>query len=173
MEEKRVQNKERERGNVWGLLPIGVFLVLFLGMGIISGDFYGMPAVVAFLIALIVAFLQNRSLSFEEKLKIVAAGVGDENIVTMCLIFLAAGAFSGTVTAAGGADSTVALGLSILPPGIAVAGTYADWLLHVGFHGNQYGNHRGAGAHCHRDQRKDRIFYGNLYRRGGKRRYVR
>ena len=110
MEEKRVQNKERERGNVWGLLPIGVFLVLFLGMGIISGDFYGMPAVVAFLIALIVAFLQNRSLSFEEKLKIIAAGVGDENIVTMCLIFLAAGAFSGTVTAAGGADSTVALG---------------------------------------------------------------
>ena len=122
MEEKRVQNKERERGNVWGLLPIGVFLVLFLGMGVISGDFYGMPAVVAFLIALIVAFLQNRSLSFEEKLKIIAAGVGDENIVTMCLIFLAAGAFSGTVTAAGGADSTVALGLSILPPGIAVAG---------------------------------------------------
>ena len=112
----------KEKGNVWGLLPIGIFLVLFLGVGFLSGDFYAMPAIVAFLIALMAAFFQNRKLSFEEKLKVIAEGVGDENIITMCLIFLAAGAFSGAVTAAGGADSTVALGLSILPPGIAVAG---------------------------------------------------
>lgn len=112
----------KERGNIWGLLPIGVFLVLFLGVGCISGDFYSMPAIVAFLIALLVAFAQNRKLSFSEKLKAIAEGVGDENIITMCLIFLAAGAFSGAVTAAGGADSTVALGLSVLPPTIAVAG---------------------------------------------------
>ena len=114
--------QKREKGNVWGLLPIGVFLVLFLGVGLVSGDFYAMPAIVAFLIALMVAFFQNRRLSFGEKLKVIAEGVGDENIITMCLIFLAAGAFSGSVKAAGGADSTVALGLSILPPGIAVAG---------------------------------------------------
>lgn len=114
--------KEREKGNVWGLLPIGVFLVLFLGVGLVTGDFNAMPAVVAFLIALLAAFLQNRKLSFAEKFRIITEGVGDENIITMCLIFLAAGAFSGAVTAAGGADSTVALGLSVLPPGIAVAG---------------------------------------------------
>lgn len=111
-----------EKGNVWGLLPIGVFLLLFLGVGLISGDFYAMPAIVAFLIALMVAFIQNREISFSDKLKVIAGGVGDENIITMCLIFLAAGAFSGAITAAGGADSTVALGLSILPPKIAVAG---------------------------------------------------
>ncbi|MCD2492824.1 Na+/H+ antiporter NhaC family protein [Lacrimispora sp. NSJ-141] len=114
--------KVREKGNIWGLLPIGVFLVLFLGVGLISGDFYAMPAIVAFLIALLVAFVQNRKLPFSEKLKVIAKGVGDENIITMCLIFLAAGAFSGAVKAAGGADSTVALGLYILPPKIAVAG---------------------------------------------------
>ncbi len=111
-----------EKGNALGLLPIGVFLVLFLGMGILTGDFYAMPAAVAFLIALMTAFFQNRSLPFGEKMKVISQAVGDENIVTMCLIFLAAGAFSGTVTAAGGADSTVALGLSVMPPGIAVAG---------------------------------------------------
>lgn len=111
-----------QKGKLAGLLPIGVFLVLFLGVGLISHDFYSMPAIVAFLIALAVAFLQNREYSFQEKMHIIAEGVGDDNIITMCLVFLAAGAFSGAVTAAGGADSTVNLGLSLLPSGIVVAG---------------------------------------------------
>lgn len=113
-----------ERGNAWALLPIGVFLVIFLGAGMITGDFYAMPAIVAFLIALLVAFLQNRKVSFSEKLAIAARGVGDENIITMCLIFLCAGGFSGAVTAAGGVESTVNLGLSVLPSGVAVVGLF-------------------------------------------------
>lgn len=110
--------------NGWALLPILVFLVLFIGTGIINNDFYTMPAVVGFLIALAFAFFQTREKTFAEKLTIVSKGVGDENIVTMCLIFLAAGAFSGAVTAAGGASSTVNLGLSLLPPQIAVIGLF-------------------------------------------------
>ncbi|WP_346708085.1 Na+/H+ antiporter NhaC family protein [Massilistercora timonensis] len=113
-----------ERGNGAALLPIGVFLVIFLGSGILTGDFYAMPAIVAFLIALAVAFLQNRDLDFGQKITIISRGVGDENIITMCLIFLCAGAFSGAVTAAGGVDSTVNLGLSILPAKVAVAGLF-------------------------------------------------
>lgn len=109
-------------GKLSGLLPIGVFLGLFLGVGCITGDFYRMPAIVAFLIALLVAFLQNKSLSFQEKIHVAAKGVGDDNIITMCLIFMAAGAFSGTVSKAGGAASAVNLGLSILPSGIVIAG---------------------------------------------------
>lgn len=111
-----------QKGKLAGLLPIGIFLVLFLGVGLVSRDFYSMPAIVAFLIALVVAFLQNKQYSFQEKMHIVAEGVGDDNIITMCLIYLAAGAFSGTVTAAGGVESTVNLGLSLLPSGIVVAG---------------------------------------------------
>ena len=106
------------------MLPIGVFLVIFLGSGILTGDFYAMPAIVAFLIALAVAFLQNRDLDFGQKITIISRGVGDENIITMCLIFLCAGAFSGAVTASGGVDSTVNLGLSILPAKVAVAGLF-------------------------------------------------
>ena len=106
------------------MLPIGVFLVIVLGSGILTGDFYAMPAIVAFLIALAVAFLQNRDLDFGQKITIISRGVGDENIITMCLIFLCAGAFSGAVTAAGGVDSTVNLGLSILPSNVAVAGLF-------------------------------------------------
>ncbi len=117
-------NELNKKANGWALLPILVFLVLFLGTGIILGDFYTMPAVVGFLIALVVAFAQTKGMSFNDKMSIVAKGIGDDNIITMCLIFLAAGAFSGAVTAAGGADSTVNLGLSLLPPGIAVIGLF-------------------------------------------------
>lgn len=122
VEEKKL--RAEEKGRAVALLPIGVFLVLFLGMGIVFGDFYAMPAIVAFLIALLTAFLQNGTLTFADKMKVISAGIGDENIITMSLIFLCAGGFSGAVTAAGGVESTVNLGLSVLPPSIAVVGLF-------------------------------------------------
>ena len=110
--------------NYAALLPIAVFLVFYLGAGIAFRDFYVMPAIVGFLIALFVAFLQNRALSFDEKVSVIARGLADENIITMCLIFLAAGAFSGIVSAAGGADSTVTLALHAVPPSFSVVGLF-------------------------------------------------
>ena len=117
--------------NAKALLPIGVFLVLYLGSGLlfeyglhIEMGFYQTPAIVVFLIALFVACVQNRKLDFNAKLKVMASGVADENILTMCLVFLTAGAFSGAISAAGGADSTVYLFLSYMPPQLAVAGLF-------------------------------------------------
>ncbi|MDY5541629.1 MAG: Na+/H+ antiporter NhaC family protein [Lachnospiraceae bacterium] len=118
-----MEQKEK-KGRAAALLPIGIFLVIFLGAGIVFQDFYSMPAIVGFLIALTAAFFQNRSLTFEEKIRVISKGAGDENIITMILIFLAAGAFSGAVKAAGGVESTVNLGLSVLPSGIAVVGLF-------------------------------------------------
>lgn len=115
---------EADNGRAVALLPIAVFLVIFLGAGIVTKDFYAMPAIVGFLIALFVAFMQNKTVSFGEKIKIVASGAGDENIITMSLIFLCAGGFSGAVTAAGGVESTVNFGLSILPARFAVVGLF-------------------------------------------------
>jgi Na+/H+ antiporter NhaC len=106
------------------LLPFIVFIVLFAGVGIVSGNFYGMPALVAFLTALFVGLLQNRKLSFNEKLVIISKGAGDVNIITMVLIFLVAGAFSGVVSAAGGVTSTVNFGLSIIPSNFIVVGLF-------------------------------------------------
>ena len=116
--------EQKKKGRAIALLPIGVFLVIFLGAGIVFQDFYAMPAIVAFLIALFVAFLQNRELNFNQKIEVLARGVGEENIITMSLIFLCAGGFSGAVTAAGGVDSTVNLGLSLIPAHFAVAGLF-------------------------------------------------
>lgn len=113
-----------KQANAWALLPIILFLAVYLGGGIILKDFYSIPAIVVFLLALFVAFLQNRKLSFSEKMHAVAEGLSDDNIITMCLVFLAAGAFTGAVTAAGGADSTVNLGLTLLPGQWAVVGLF-------------------------------------------------
>lgn len=83
-----------------------------------------MPAIVGFLIALGVAFCQNRKRSFSEKMEDVTHSMGDSNVMIMCLVFVMAGGFSGAVQAAGGVDSTVNFSLSILPPSVAVAGLF-------------------------------------------------
>lgn len=95
-----------KKANPAALLPILVFLVLYLGLGLIFEyvlkipmGFYSIPIVVIFLIALLVACCQNRALSFDEKLTLMGHGVGDKNIITMLLIFLAAGMFVGVVAA--------------------------------------------------------------------------
>ena len=74
------------RGNYRALLPIGVFLVLYIGSGIALGSFYAMPTVFVFLIALMVAFAQNPKLDFNRKIHVIAQGLADDNIITMCLI---------------------------------------------------------------------------------------
>lgn len=112
------------QGKLSALLPIAVFLVVFVGVGILTGDFYKMPAVVGFLIALVVALFQNRKIKLEEKIRIVCKGAGEETILTMVFIFILAGAFSGVINAAGGVDSTVNFSLSIIPPNLSVVGIF-------------------------------------------------
>lgn len=115
-----------KKGNWGALLPIGVFLVMYLGLGIlfeyvmkIPMGFYNIPIVVSFLIALLVACLQNREVSFDRKLEIMAQGVGDKNIMTMLLIFMMAGIFVGVVGRSA-AESVAYFLLSIFPPQYAV-----------------------------------------------------
>ncbi len=118
-----IDNKPSIHG-LFAWIPICIFIILFVGFGVATGDFYLMPAPVGVMIALAVAFLQNGKLTFNEKLSIAAKGAGDENIMIMCLVFLMAGAFSGSITAAGGATSAVNFGLSILPVNMAVVGIF-------------------------------------------------
>ena len=116
-----------KKGNPIALLPIAVFLILYLGLGLlfeygmkIPMGFYNIPIVIAFLAAIFVACLQNRSVSFEEKLSIMGQGVGDKNIITMLLIFLTAGAFVGVVGRSS-AQSVAYFMLDWIPARFAVA----------------------------------------------------
>ena len=115
-----------KKGNAAALLPIGVFLLLYLGLGLtlqyglgIDKGFYCVPIVGAFLVAILTACLQNRKVSFEDKLTIMGQGIGDKNIITMVLIFLVAGAFVGVVGRTS-AQSVAYFMLSIIPPQFAV-----------------------------------------------------
>ena len=125
MEEKTTETVKK--GNVKALLPIGVFLVLYLGLGIlfeygmgIPMGFYNIPVVVIFLVALLVACFQNRKLPFDDKLTIMGRGMGDKTIFTMVLIFMVAGIFVGTV-GRDSAESVAYLLLSVVPVQFAVA----------------------------------------------------
>ena len=116
-----------KKGNPIALLPIGVFLVLYLGMGIvfeyvlkIPMGFYNIPIVIAFLAAILVACIQNRKVSFDEKLGIMAKGMADKNIITMLLIFMAAGTFVGVVGRSS-AESVAYFMLSLIPAKFSVA----------------------------------------------------
>ena len=116
-----------KKSNPIALLPIGAFLVLYLGLGIlfeygmkIPMGFYNIPIVVAFLVAILVACIQNRKLNFDQKLVLMGRGVGDKNIITMLLIFLVAGCFVGVVGRTS-AESVAYFMLSIIPPQYAVA----------------------------------------------------
>lgn len=116
-----------KKGNAAALLPIAVFLILYLGLGIlfeyvleIPMGFYNIPIVVIFLIALLVACLQNRGLPFDRKLELMGNGIGDKNIVTMILIFMEAGIFVGVVGRSS-AESVAYFTLSVIPARYAVA----------------------------------------------------
>ncbi len=115
-----------KKGNFLALLPIGVFLVLYLGLGIvfeyvlkISMGFYKIPIVVVFLIALIVACILRPKMKLDDKLAVMSKGVGDKNIVTMLLIFMAAGVFVGVVGRSS-AESVAYFVLSFIPARFAV-----------------------------------------------------
>ncbi|MBE6551948.1 MAG: Na+/H+ antiporter NhaC family protein [Ruminococcaceae bacterium] len=110
----------------WALLPIGIFVVLYLTMGIvfeyvmkINMGFYNVPIVVIFIIALFAACLQNREVSFNKKLELMGEGAGDKNIITMLLIFMLAGIFVGVVGRSS-AESVAYFLLSVIPPKFAV-----------------------------------------------------
>ena len=117
-------NLKQNKGNPWALLPLGVFLVLFVGSGILTGDFYAMPVLVAFGLAAVVAFMFNRKEPFNDKVMVFCKGAGNENIIMMVIIFLLAGAFSSVAKAMGGVDATVNLSLSVLPANLVVVGLF-------------------------------------------------
>ena len=125
----RIKKKERiimKKSNALALIPIGVFVVFYLSLGIvfeyvmkISMGFYSVPVVVAFLVALFVAVIQTKGKTVEEKFEIMGQGVGDKNIITMLIIFMLAGIFVGVVGRSS-AESVAYFMLSVTPPRMAV-----------------------------------------------------
>ncbi|WP_251517797.1 MULTISPECIES: Na+/H+ antiporter NhaC family protein [Staphylococcus] len=115
---------QTNKGSAKALLPLIVFIGMFLGVGIITGDFSTMPLNVAILVASLFGLFLNRKESFQNKIEIFTKGAGHSNIVLMMVIFLLAGAFSKTTENMGGVKSTVNLGLSLIPENLLIVGLF-------------------------------------------------
>ena len=129
MKEQVKLHQEREASGL-ALIPLLFFIIIYLGVGIVLHSkgvemaFYQFPSVVAMTIAVILAFLMYHKTGIDNNFKLFARGAGDENIMTMLMIFLLAGAFSSVAGAMGGVSSTANLGLAIIPPRFIVPGIF-------------------------------------------------
>jgi Na+/H+ antiporter NhaC len=111
------------------LLPLFVFLTLFIGAGVyfqsqgVDYAFYQLPSVIAILPAIILALLLSKQ-KLNTAIETFIEGIGHSNIIAMCLIYLLAGAFASVAKATGGVDATVALGLSLIPSDLLLPGFF-------------------------------------------------
>ncbi|MFI3245410.1 MAG: Na+/H+ antiporter NhaC family protein [Ferrimonas sp.] len=111
------------------LLPLGVYLLLFVGSGLyfqtqgVDFAFYQLSPVVAILPAIVLGLILAKQ-PLNAALDTFMKGIGDNNIIAMCLIYLLAGAFAAVAKASGGVDATVALGLILIPETLLVPGIF-------------------------------------------------
>ena len=111
------------------LLPLGIFLALFIGVGTyltmqgVDFAFYQLPSPVAALPAAVVAILLSKE-KLNKAIEQFIRGVGHSDIIAMCMIYLLAGAFASVAKASGGVDATVNLGLSLIPASMILPGIF-------------------------------------------------
>ena len=113
-----------KKGNFRALLPLIAFILIYFTSSVILNDFYAVPAIVVFMVALIIAMVQFPKVSFNAKIEAFCKGAGEETIVLMILIFLLAGAFGSLGSTTGAVASTVNMFVSFLPPGFIVVGFF-------------------------------------------------
>ncbi|WP_243292094.1 Na+/H+ antiporter NhaC family protein [Bacillus sp. FJAT-47783] len=115
---------EIKKGNPFALFPFLVFLILFIGAGIVTGDFYQFPVIVAIMIASSISLLMKRKESLHKKIDVFTKGAGNPNVMLMVIIFLLAGAFSEVAKGMGAVESTVNLALSVVPQNLLIVGVF-------------------------------------------------
>lgn len=120
---------QQTTANGAALLPLLLFIALFLGTGAVltfqgvNMAFYQLSAAVAILPAIALALAMGKG-KLNDKINVFLKGVGDLNIVTMCMIYLLAGGFASVAKAIGGVDATVNLGLSFIPVELVLPGLF-------------------------------------------------
>lgn len=110
--------------NGWALMPLVVFLCLYLVTSLIVNDFYKVPITVAFLVASVYAVATTKGLSLNDRILQYSSGAANKNIILMLWIFILAGAFAQSAKAMGAIDATVNLTLLLLPDNLLLAGIF-------------------------------------------------
>ena len=124
MNRNRLNKTFEHTPNVWALLPLGVFLLSYLVVSCLAGDFYKMPITVAFVISSAVAILISKGGELNNRIEQFCKGAANSNIILMVIIFILAGAFAQTAKEMGAVDATVNLTMSLLPGNLLAAGVF-------------------------------------------------
>ncbi len=106
------------------LIPFFVFVVFYVGLSVWANDFYKVPMPAAFAVASAAAFFLNRKSPVEEKVNVYASGMGETNIMLMCLIFILAGAFAAVAKAMGAVDAAVLITRNLIPARFLLSGIF-------------------------------------------------
>lgn len=110
--------------NGWALMPLVVFLCLYLVISLIVNDFYKVPITVVFLVASVYAVAATKGLSLNDRILQYSQGAANKNIMLMIWVFILAGAFAHSAKAMGAIDATVNLTLMLLPDNLLLAGIF-------------------------------------------------
>ncbi|MBO6124835.1 MAG: Na+/H+ antiporter NhaC family protein [Bacteroidaceae bacterium] len=119
-----MEEKIKDTKGLISISPLLVFLAIYTSSSIICGDFYAASIIVSFLIACLYAILIFKGKSTEERFAVLARGAAKEDIMTMVLIFILAGAFAATAKQMGAIDATVNLTLSLVPMKMMLCGMF-------------------------------------------------
>ena len=124
-----MHNDTSIRPNGFALLPFAGFALFYVGLSLLAGHMgYAMPwykvsMPVAFLVASALSLLVGRR-PLDAKVETYARGMGEPNIMIMCLIFILAGAFATIAKGSGAVDAAVVLARACIPASLMVAGVF-------------------------------------------------
>ena len=117
-------NDKSVKPNAIALLPFLVFAAFYVGLSVWANDFYKVPMIIAFLVASAVSVALNSKKTLTEKIDRYSFGMGETNIMMMCLIFILAGAFATVAKGSGAVDAAVTIAQSLVPAKLMVAGVF-------------------------------------------------
>ena len=116
---------EPKKANGIALLPLIIFVAIFLWSGVQYGSFSEFPAPIAVLIGIVAAFFIFHRNGINENVNGFIRGCGNPSILMMCLIALFSGAFSVVTKSIGATDTFVEITKNYLSLQYLYAGVFA------------------------------------------------
>ena len=123
-QQQDINDEQWRESSVKALIPFIVFVFFYFGFSIVTRDFSKVPMTVAFIISSAVALILNHKEKLNKKIEIFAVGMGEKDIMIMCLVFILAGAFTASAKAVGGVDSAVMIAQHFIPAQFMVSGMF-------------------------------------------------
>ena len=109
---------------ILALSPLLLFILLYVGLSAIAGDFYKVPMTVVFMIASIYAVAISGNLPLKKRIDTYSRGASSGNLLLMLWIYVLAGAFAASAKQMGAIDATVNMALTYLPANMLLPGLF-------------------------------------------------